>query len=115
MLDILPSVIDEVCGNPSLHLPGPQPETERLLGGLLMYGSPKELCLSLEEQLKVAADEVAQCFHLDEDLEIREEQQEEREEDLDQFLNHKTFKNVCGRVITVLGIHERGQSSAVLL
>lgn len=109
MLDLLPRVIDELCASSPLHRPGPQPQTEPLLAELLIHGSPKELCLSLEDQLKVAADEVAQCFHIDEDPEIREAQQEEREDKLDQSPDQKTLKNVCGRVIAVLGIHERGK------
>lgn len=75
----------------------------------MKHGSPKELCLSLEDQLKVAADEVAQCFYLDEDPEIKEEPHGEQQVEEDQSLNQKTLKNVCGRVVAVLGIHDRGE------
>lgn len=114
-LDLLPRVIDGLCASPALHSPGPKPHTEPLLAELLAHGSPKELCLSLEDQLQVAADEVAQCFHIDEDPEIREEQQEEREDKLDKSPDQKTLKNVCGRVIAVLDIHGSGKSRVPVL
>lgn len=66
--------------------------------------------MSLENQLQVAADEVAQCFLLEEDRETNEELDQEHEEPVEDSSDQKTLKNVCGRVVIVLDVHARGES-----
>jgi hypothetical protein len=66
--------------------------------------------MALENQLKVAADEVAQCFLLEEDPELRQETDQEHEEPVEESSDQKTLKNVCGRVVAVLDMHARGES-----
>lgn len=109
-LELLPSVIDEMASN--LLASQLQERTRRaalVLQELLNYGSPKELCLSLENQLGVATDEVAQCFYLEEDDEIAGNQEQDSAKAVEDVPVQKRLEDVRRRLQVVLDTHSQGE------
>jgi hypothetical protein len=89
-----------------------------VLQELSKNGSPKELSLSLENQLGVATDEIAQCFYFNEDggavdnpdgISLNNADDGERE------TVQKTLKDVHRRLLVVLKTHSQGEHSCISL
>lgn len=110
-LDLLPCAIDRLAVSAISDESQERKEQATLvLQELLKHGSPKELSLSLENQLGVATDEITQCFYLDED----EGGTESHEEDAVKNVNEgetaqKSLKDVHNRLLLVLETHSQGK------
>ncbi|KAJ9115245.1 hypothetical protein QFC20_001112 [Naganishia adeliensis] len=108
-LDLLPCAIDRLAVSAISDESQERKEQATLvLQELLKHGSPKELSLSLENQLGVATDEITQCFYLDED----EGGTESHEEDAVKNVNEgetaqKSLKDVHNRLLLVLETHSQ--------
>lgn len=109
-LELLPSVIDEMTSNLlDSQLQEQKRRAALVLQELLNCGSPKELCLSLENQLGVATDEVAQCFYLEEDDEIAGNQEQDSAKAVEDVPVQKRLEDVHRRLQVVLDTHSQGE------
>lgn len=81
-----------------------------LLEELAKYGSPKELCLALENQLGLATDEVAQCFYFDEDDEAIDDHEQDAKKMTEDAPVQKKLEDVHSRLLIVLSTHSQGKS-----
>jgi hypothetical protein len=110
-LDLLPIAIDQLATH--IETPELEERTEHatlLLGELVKYGSPKELCLALENQLGLATDEVAQCFYLEEDDEAIEDHEQDAKKMAEDAPVQKNLEDVHSRLLIVLSTHSQGKS-----
>lgn len=105
-LDLVPRLVDQMC-LPTTPDPASKllDQSSHILRYLLENASPKELSLSLETELERAIDEIAECFVVDEDLEIDVEEQV-NEEAYGSF-ERKTLESVSRRVCVALNAHRR--------
>lgn len=110
-LDLLPNVIDSLVARAVCDTSQERKEQATLvLEELLKHGSPKELSLSLENQLGVATDEISQCFYLDEDEGKTESHQEDAvTNDNEGETAQMALKDVHNRLLVVLKTHSQGK------